>query len=405
MPIVFSNPGLLDIRAVQTMGLSVKEHTNSIGRFGTGLKYAIATLLRHKNDVAIWVGKDCWTFFPQNDTFRGQPVQFIWMKKNREAAQPLGITTQLGKDWELWMAMRELESNCRDERGTSSNMFSFDDDDAAPDQTNIVVSGTMEREYDRLDTIFLKSKPIYDGTQISIHQAANPEQRGWIFYRGVRCGKLEKPSLYVYNIKSTCYLTEDRTFTHSWEPVMQLTVGLIECDVEDILFTILSAKEQYFEHGLDFRGRWYSEEYPEVFHKVVKALGVRGNSSAYMAVLKSEMDKGAVPVDNLETHHVVMLEKARHFIARMGHREIKDFEVKVAHDLGENVLGKVFRAQPTVIWLATRCFEMGFKQVVSTLYEEFIHQHRGYDDQTIEMQNFLFDKIIEMASKYFGEPI
>ena len=43
--IIFQNKGLIDVHAISIMGVSVKED-NSIGFFGTGLKYAIAVLLR-----------------------------------------------------------------------------------------------------------------------------------------------------------------------------------------------------------------------------------------------------------------------------------------------------------------------------------------------------------------------
>jgi len=39
--LIFSNPGLIDIDAVTTLGVSVKQ-PGSFGRFGTGLKFAVA---------------------------------------------------------------------------------------------------------------------------------------------------------------------------------------------------------------------------------------------------------------------------------------------------------------------------------------------------------------------------
>src|ERR1700733_12022356 len=45
--IVFENYGEIEIDAITTFGVSVKEGPNPIGFFGTGLKYAVAVLLRH----------------------------------------------------------------------------------------------------------------------------------------------------------------------------------------------------------------------------------------------------------------------------------------------------------------------------------------------------------------------
>ena len=47
MSIIFTNQGEIDIRAVTTFGVSVKNDNSAIGMFGTGLKYAIAIILRH----------------------------------------------------------------------------------------------------------------------------------------------------------------------------------------------------------------------------------------------------------------------------------------------------------------------------------------------------------------------
>ena len=38
MSVVFENQGLVDVRAIKTFGVSVKENENQMGFFGTGLK-------------------------------------------------------------------------------------------------------------------------------------------------------------------------------------------------------------------------------------------------------------------------------------------------------------------------------------------------------------------------------
>ena len=46
MTVSFITPGQIDLENVFTFGISAKESDNPIGFFGTGLKFAIATLLR-----------------------------------------------------------------------------------------------------------------------------------------------------------------------------------------------------------------------------------------------------------------------------------------------------------------------------------------------------------------------
>jgi len=56
MTIAFQNDGELDLRLMATFGCSVKETNNPIGFFGTGLKYALAVLLRTGHKVTVHLG-------------------------------------------------------------------------------------------------------------------------------------------------------------------------------------------------------------------------------------------------------------------------------------------------------------------------------------------------------------
>lgn len=53
MAVIFENPGEIDPRMISTFGVNVKENDSAIGFFGTGLKYAIAILLRNHHRISI----------------------------------------------------------------------------------------------------------------------------------------------------------------------------------------------------------------------------------------------------------------------------------------------------------------------------------------------------------------
>lgn len=98
MIISFQNPGLIEPEAFTTFGVSAKENDNPIGFFGTGLKYAIAIILRLGGKVEIWRGKNYYGFFPVTKEFRGNPVTYVGMSHNGEAIIQLGYTTDVGKN-------------------------------------------------------------------------------------------------------------------------------------------------------------------------------------------------------------------------------------------------------------------------------------------------------------------
>ena len=82
--VVFKTPGLIDIRAFTVMGLSSKPNSDSpIGKFGTGLKMAIAVLVRNGIPVTLWIGRTKYTFRKKRIKFRGEETfeQILMIKE------------------------------------------------------------------------------------------------------------------------------------------------------------------------------------------------------------------------------------------------------------------------------------------------------------------------------------
>ena len=108
--IVFQNKGLIDPMAITTFGLNAKVGDSPIGQFGTGLKYAIAVLLRTGHEITIWRGLEPLRFDVIEHETRGKLFNIVRMN-----GEKLSFMTNLGPKWELWMAFRELFCNAKDE--------------------------------------------------------------------------------------------------------------------------------------------------------------------------------------------------------------------------------------------------------------------------------------------------
>ena len=116
--VTFHNPGEIDLRVISTMGVNVKpDNDAAIGYFGTGLKYAIAVLLRHRQQVVVWSGWRRVELTATTETIRGKDFAVVNMRDGDGPWQSLGFTTELGRNWTLENAYRELYSNCKDEGG------------------------------------------------------------------------------------------------------------------------------------------------------------------------------------------------------------------------------------------------------------------------------------------------
>jgi len=111
--LLFENKGLIPEATITTMGVNAKIGDNPIGQFGTGLKYAIAIVLRLGGMITIYRGQKKLEFSLKTEIIRDKKFQIVCMNGRK-----LGFTDQLGLHWEAWMAYRELASNVKDEGGT-----------------------------------------------------------------------------------------------------------------------------------------------------------------------------------------------------------------------------------------------------------------------------------------------
>lgn len=219
--VIFSNPGVAELAALTTLGVSVKEGENAIGMFGTGFKFAVAVLLRNGCTVRLFRGKEEHVFSLRDTVIRGKTFQMVYLDN-----QSLNITTELGKSWEVWMAYRELHSNALDEGGdTTMSTFVGGIDN----ETQIIVGGEKITEaFNKRHVIFLSSRPIVTTSSLAVHEYIAPV----LYYRGVRVAILLtesiKKSAFTYNIISLLPLADDRTYRDLWTIQRRIAREMVE---------------------------------------------------------------------------------------------------------------------------------------------------------------------------------
>jgi len=133
MAICFNTPGEIDTRLITTLGTNVKAKDSPIGFFGTGLKYAIAILLREKQTIKIIGPRSTLTFSTQSDEIRGKTFEFIVMQESDAESgaelrkTQLGFTTELGKNWNspIPKALPKALLNVLEPVATSKNSPTF----------------------------------------------------------------------------------------------------------------------------------------------------------------------------------------------------------------------------------------------------------------------------------------
>ncbi len=110
--VLFENKWEIDVNSIKFMGCSTKDGKSTIGKFGTGLKYAIASLLRAGVNIEIFSGKERIHLTTQEKIIWGKPFDQILMNW-----EETWLTTNLWVEWQLWQGFREFYANCLDEGG------------------------------------------------------------------------------------------------------------------------------------------------------------------------------------------------------------------------------------------------------------------------------------------------
>lgn len=398
--ILFQNPDEIDVRSISTFGISVKDTSNPIGFFGTGLKYAIAVLLRHKHAVTIFSGLTVVEFGVARDAVRGQEFDFVTMAVDGGAPTPIGFTTELGKQWDLWMAYREIACNCKDECGEAQ----FEHEMASPEAgvTKVVVIGdTFESIFAQSHTYILEDEPqfVVNGMEVR----SRPGEA--YFYRGVRIHQLQTPAIYTYNDTAQVELTEDRTAKYPHMLAHRAAQAVLQATDKQFLRTCILADDKTFEGRFDYHG-WgvrASAEFLEVVGDCMTDRSTKINESAVMVwkdATKKPFEPREIQMTDVQRQS---LERALDFCARIGFQIRGAYPIKIVESLGEGTLGL---AKDQSIYIAERVYDMGgTKQLASTLIEEYVHLRHGWRDLTRELQTFLFDKLVSVGEELVGEPL
>lgn len=222
MTVVFKTPTTIPLEAFSLLGINVKTSTNAIGRFGTGLKYAVAVILRHGGKIQLFIDGVEYEFYLSKKDFRGKTFQQVRMRKRDGigkwlSSKALPFTTEFGKDWSLWQAYRELESNTRDEDGETETL---EDGAILPGYggkgTLICVDCHGFQEAMEESGVFLEvssATRAHSCSMVDIYDAPSK----YLYYQGIRVFNLRYPARLTYDFKAPhVKLTEDRTAENSW---------------------------------------------------------------------------------------------------------------------------------------------------------------------------------------------
>lgn len=396
--LLFINPGTLEIDLVKLLGVSVKETSDPIGFFGTGLKYAMATTLRLGGEMIIYTDGKRFDVHGRKMTLREKDFTQIMLND-----EPLGFTTELGKQWEAWMVVRELYSNALDENGETMMQSGEISESSLGGKTAIVLSGEcfVNVWENRQDYFLSSSEPcVHASPYVNAFDALGHNHAA--FYRGIRIFETPLPTLYRYNILDKVDLTEDRTLKYEFELKEAIEKAVITSKDVDFITRCLTTGEYTYENYLTFTCTHSSAAMSDEFKEVCRKLRDQRPQSLNEAAIRwyEARTKTFDPIVPAKLTRVQQsqLDKAVAFVKQLGFAEAFDnYPLTVVTWLGEGVYGEV---KNDGMLISKECFDKGTKFLASTILEEYVRLRYGFSDESRNLQTWLFDRIITMGEEF-----
>lgn len=310
--LVFSNPGLLSLIDLTTMGDSCKrEDSTKIGQFDSGLKYALAILIRNNIAITICSGSKEFTFSTDviSDETTCKTKEVILIKEfdfydgdEINTDYKTAFSPKLGYDWNFWMAFREIYSNCLDEGGSyaiTEDLMEHANYATDNEATTIIITITdkVQEVLNNWDKYFNTKDPITESYGYKIYE--NDSDYLKIYKNNILVYKDEdKKALYSYGYDNA-ELDEKRILNNSWRIVDNLDYPLYKATDKDFIKDFLSKNNaKVIEGQLDISAS-LSTEFEEVLNKL--------NGEYYSSTsLKRKIANSSNIKSNLESVHANM---------------------------------------------------------------------------------------------------
>lgn len=420
----FSNPGEVPINAFKLLGASTKRNqTGKIGFFGTGLKYAIAVMLRDEIEFKIFIGEKEVKIGTRSTDFAGNKVGVITVNGEKTS-----MTIDAGIDWEPWFAIREIYSNALDEGGT---MELADEPKPEADTTKIYIKmsdklGNVASDWQ--DYFSMKRKAL-DENAIEfpdrsdiyrILEKRNPQTPYTIFRKGIRVQQYKyQNSLFDYDV-SNISINESRVARSDWESRQRSAEALALTTKPEIVNKFIHGwTGNYIEHDNEFwsyvfddsrsfSGNKFSSTWLQCLKKyriVPKDLtGFYGITPktiglpSKLAKLLYEQFGDQLTIEGTSKVHYIEtgkfpdeFEPALNILAKSGFNYQKE-NIITAKFRDGSVVGMFDRDNQKIV-ISEIAINWSTKDKAQLLLEEILHAESGFSDNTREFQDFILEKL------------
>jgi|DEB0MinimDraft_10_1074344.scaffolds.fasta_scaffold01352_12 hypothetical protein len=380
----FYNNGTLNEESFRMMGVSVKADDSKIGKFGTGLKYAIAGILRTGGNISIKTrGTDnevyTYIFTTESQNIRGKDFDVILCN-----GEKLAYCTDYGKHWKAWQWFRELHSNALDEGGDSTNkpIDGFD--------TVVTV------KHPEIETCWNERDKYFLDANIPVVETINDNQildcsKGNAYCKGVLVGTMDIPLSVNF---ADADLTEDRTINCADQ---QIACLLAQSENSAVIQTALTSNYPNY-HAI-----WSNTPVSEKFLDAIELALVNCRKLANNLANIHNNRRGEIQRESFEPTQFqqIKLTKAIEFLKGAGVEVEAPIEFVKTRE-GDDLYGY---AKDDKIFLTDKAFDHGLHDLVQTVLEEHYHLTTGHRDETRGFQQFLFRQLVGQMEIATNNPL
>lgn len=412
----FKNEGEIPVNAFKLLGASTKRDSeNKIGFFGTGLKYALAVMLREDIDFKIYIGEKPLNIGLRRTDFAGEKVEVITVNNEKTS-----ITLDAGIDWEPWFAIREVYSNTIDEGGKLELVERIKPE---KDKTSIYIEvsenfGDVARNWQ--DYFSFKRESLSESSQGRLLSKRPTNPNFTVFRRGVRVHHTGDESLFDYDINNL-EINEARTAKFTFEPLQRSSEVLRQSDNEyAVKHFIDNADEKYIEHQNDL-WKWSSvrEDFSETWFRVLegKRIVPREYGGLYgvtrQTVLLPEMMVRALYNHFGDRLHITGHTKEKYLITEDYNEKLEpalslleEFgfgydrnKIKTVKFNDKDTYG-MYDDSKDLVLISERLMKPNVIESdrATILLEEILHAKSGAGDNTREFQNYLLKSMFALMS-------
>lgn len=249
--IEISNKGEIDLGGLHLMGVSSKRGDESkIGFFGSGNKYAIATLLRSKTPFKIYSGTKSIAIDTEPVMFRGTLYNQILIGDEKTS-----LTTDMGPDWETWFAVREMYCNAADEGEATMKVAQTPKGKAGTTKVFIQMTDELEQFFQKINEYILLDKTdmlVEEKTEygnVSIYPKREDRDEIVCYRKDIRIfPKNTQKSLFKYNFDSI-EINESRMYKYEHEVLERIGSVLAVTESQNIIQHYLHAWKGTYEEN------------------------------------------------------------------------------------------------------------------------------------------------------------